>query len=225
MQASPDRRTQRIKASASRCALHKQPSTRGDLQSCEQTAADRAKVQDITSCLFERQITRDGVKLRCLRDQELRMASSFGFISLDGKTCIHRVIANLRAKQIIGPGIDRDHVADLHAALCFGFTAQRRDQRNAAGAGNLNVLFMAVKWRYRNARQRPYVVEVYLGRQHVNKRFIRRRLWHLNNQLALVRRWWAEARRTSIGIAGNAICILKRWNGGNAGEKRRAQWQ
>ena len=122
------------------------------MQRREQAAADCAQVQDIASRLLKCKVARDRMQLRRLSDQKLRMAAGFGFISLNGKAGIHRVISDLRTKQVVGARIYRDHVAHLQAALRSGFASQSRDKRNTPGASNLHILFMAIERRHRNAR-------------------------------------------------------------------------
>ena len=153
------------------------------------------------------------------------MAAGLGLVTLNAEIGIHRVIANQGAEEVIRPRIDRHQIAHLDPPLRARLAAERRNQRNPARAGDLHVLLVGIERRYRNARQRPDVVEVDLARQHVEQRLVGRRLGGCDDQLLLVARRGAEAGLARVGIAGDAEGILIGRDRGHAGEERRADRQ
>ena len=199
---------QRIEPGTRRRALDEQSPARRDLQRREQAARDRAEIEHVAARLLQRQIGRDRVHLRRLHRQELRVAAGLGLVPLDREARVHRVVADLRAEQVVGPRIDRHQIADLDAPLAARLAAERRHQRDAARAGDLDVFFMRVERRHGDAGQRPDVVEVDLAGQHVEQGFVGRWFGNLDDQLALVRRGRAEAGRAGLGIAGDAERVL-----------------
>ncbi len=222
LQSGAHRASQGIEPRPRRRALDEQRPSRRDLQGGEQAARDRAEVKHIAPRLLQREVRRHLVHLRRLHGEELRVAPRLGLVALNAEIRIHRIIADQRREQIIGPRIDRHQIADLDPPLRPRLAAERSHQRDPARSGDLHVFLMRVEGRDRDAGQRPDVVEVDLARQHVEQRLVGRGLGRLDDQLLLVARRRAEAGLSRVGIAGDAEGILVTRDRGHAGIERRS---
>ena len=216
---------QRFQPGAGGRALDKQRLPRRHAQCSQQRAHDGAQVEHVAAGLFQRQVARHGVQLRRLRDEKLRMAAAAGFVALDGKAGVHGVAPGQRAEQLALARVHRHQVAHFEPTLAPHLAAQRGHQGHAARAGDLHVVVMVVEGRNGHTRERPQVVEVDLGGQHVDQRLVRLGQVHGHDEFV-----FGLQRRAEGGLAGGRIARhakrkLPRRQRRDAGEKRRAARQ
>jgi hypothetical protein len=208
LQSISRRTLYRLEAGARRRAFGEQRLAGLDLQRREQRAHDGAEIQHIGARGLQRQVRRHGVQLRSLHEQKLLVTAGVGFIALDRKACVHRIARGERGEQITLAGIHGDQIADLQSPLALHFTAERGDQRDAARARDLIVEIVVFERRHRNASDRPDVVEVDLGGEHVDHGLVRARRWHGHENLALEVFRQAMGGRTGGGIADHGVTVL-----------------
>ena len=150
------------------------------------------------------------------------MAARPGFVALNCKARIHRIVADLGGKQIARPRINSDKIADFNASLGAHFTPQRRNECNATRSCDLSILFMRIERRNRYAGQRPDVVEIDFTGQHVKQALVRSRVGHPNNEFSFVGGRRTKARRAGFGITRDPEGILPFRDARDAGIKGRA---
>ncbi len=135
------------------------------------------------------------------------------------------VAARQRGEQVRLAGIDVDQVADREPAFAAQFGAQRRDEGDAAGAGDLIVEVVVVEGRDRDAGDAPDIVEIHLRGQDIDQGLGGAGLVHRNDDFVLgfcrYVMLWAAGR----WIARDGEGVLMGGDGGEAGEEGRADGQ
>jgi len=214
-----------LEAGARGSALDEQRASRLDLQGGEQRTHHRAEVQHIRTGGLEREVGGQRVQLRALHEQELLVAAGVGLVALDREARVHRVPRGERRQQVALTGVHRDQIADLEPAFALHLAAQRGDQRHAARTSDLVVEVVVLERRHRDAGDRPDVVEVHLGGEHVDHCLGGAGARHGQQDLALHVLRQAVRRRPGVRILDHRMTVLPLRKGRQPGIERRAHRQ
>ena len=136
------------------------------------------------------------------------MAAGVGLVALDGETGVHRIPCGERRQQIALARVHRDKVAHLDAALALHLAADRRHECDAARTGHLMVEVVVLERRHRDTGERPDIVEVDLGREHIDQCLVRLRVRDRQEDLALRILRQAVRRRAGRRITNDGVTVL-----------------